>query len=145
RPDPSLELLADHSRAPAHAALDDGTAAGTVHRGPGILLRDVKAVDVVEPAVPRLRHHRQRPFVASHASPTDHPFDHGIAYDADRMGIRDHHRAPQEPRLLHPGRPGHLAVTVHREPAGEHGVVGVLAGRGDLRAACPDGALSHDE
>src|SRR5207244_13105901 len=60
RADPSLELVADHSRAPAHAALDDGTAAGTVHRGPGILLRDVKAVDVVEPAVPRLRHHRQR-------------------------------------------------------------------------------------
>src|SRR5207249_10662551 len=85
RADPSLELVAHHSRAPAHAALDDGTAAGTVHRGPGILLRDVKAVDVVELAVPRLRHHRQRPYVAVHASPTDHPFDHRIAHDADRM------------------------------------------------------------
>src|SRR5690242_2542595 len=54
RPDPSLELVADHSRAPAYTALDDGTAAGTVHRGPGILFGDVKTVDVVEPAVPRL-------------------------------------------------------------------------------------------
>src|SRR5207244_8694633 len=77
RPDPALELVVDHSGAAADTALYDAAAASTVHRGPGVLFRDVKPVDVVEHAVPRLRYHRQRPFVRSeeHTSELQSP-DH---------------------------------------------------------------------
>src|SRR2546427_12906139 len=61
------------------------------------------------------------------------------------MLIRDIHRTPEYPGLPPPGGAGHLAVAVHREPAGEHGVVGVLAAREDRGDARPDRTLPHNE
>ena len=40
-----------------------------------------------------------------------------VAHHADAVGVGDHHRPFEEARLLDPGRAGHLAVAVQREPA----------------------------
>src|SRR2546425_8224301 len=88
-----------------------------------------------EPAATHYAHHRHRPVIHAHAPPQYDPLDHGVAHDAHRMRVRDDHGTPQKPRLLHPGRPGHLTIAVHREPAGEHGLVGAPAAGEDRRDA----------
>ncbi len=95
---------------------------------------DVKAVGVVEKTVPGLGDHRQRPPVAGGVGVSlgHSPRDHRVAGDADAVGVGDHHWTLEEPRLVDPGRAGHLAVAVEREPAREHRVgQGALAARED--------------
>ena len=61
RADAALEAVADHAGAAADVALGDGPARGVRKGRVEVLGADVLAVDVVEPAVPGLAHHRQRP------------------------------------------------------------------------------------
>jgi hypothetical protein len=61
RPDPALELVADHPRPAADVALDDRPARRRRHRLVDVIHRHVEAVDVVEQPVPRLAGDRQRP------------------------------------------------------------------------------------
>src|SRR5207247_8239595 len=56
--DAALESVADHARPAAHASLRHGPAARAVQGGPSVRLGDMKAVDVVEAAIPRLRDDR---------------------------------------------------------------------------------------
>ncbi len=105
-----------------------------------MLRLDVKAVDVVQPAIPGLRHHRQRPRVSLGigAAVSEAPPDHGIAHHAHAVGVGDHHRPLEIAGLLDPGGAGHLAVAVLREPAGEYRICQRIAAArqhgGDPRA-----------
>ena len=57
--------MADHAGAAADVAFGDRARLRAVERGVDVLRAHVKAVDVVELAVPGLGHHRQRPPVAA--------------------------------------------------------------------------------
>ncbi len=88
----------------------------------------MKAVDIVQPAVPGLAHHRQRPPVLGVDIETiERPADHRIAHHADAVGIGDHHRAVHQPGFLDPGGAAHLAVAVLAEPAGKHRIRRIVA------------------
>ena len=58
---PPLNSLADHSGATADAALVHRPGVRAVERGEDVSGFDVEAVDVVEPAIPGLGDHRERP------------------------------------------------------------------------------------
>src|SRR5437773_11723134 len=88
RADTALEAVADHSGPAPDTALDDGPAARAAHRGPGVLLGDVEAADVVQPAVPRLGDYRERPVVLAHAALAYRPCDHRVANDPARVPRR---------------------------------------------------------
>ena len=141
--DPAFELIADHARPATDVPLGYRTSARAVERGKGVLLRNVKPVDVVECAIVRLGHDGERPVERNTLA--DQPLDDGVAYDADAMRVRDHHRSREKPRLFEPRGARHFAVAIEREPAAEHGVAVGGAAReegGDARA---DRALTHDE
>src|SRR5262249_52868308 len=61
RADAALEAITDHAGAAANIAFADGTALCRIERVKDVLRLDVKAVDIVEIAVPGLSDHRQRP------------------------------------------------------------------------------------
>jgi hypothetical protein len=125
--DAALEAVADHPRAAAHVPLAHRPARGRVERGDGVLRPHVEAVDVVQRPVVRLRDHRQPPRLepgAAHLPP-----EHRVPHDAHAVRVRDRDRPLEDARLLQPGRPGHLAVAVEREPGAEHGVRAPLPAR----------------
>ena len=64
RPDPALELVADHPRPATDVALGDGSAGRRGQRRAQVLAAHVEAVDVVEQPVVRLADDRQRPVLA---------------------------------------------------------------------------------
>jgi hypothetical protein len=98
----------------------------------------VEPVDVVEGAVPGLGDDRQRPGL-ERLLVFDRPGDCRVADDTDAVGIGDEDGAFHEAPFLDPGGPGHLAVAILREPAGEDRVVRFLAARQDRRHPGPDG------
>ena len=53
----ALEFVADHSRSAAHVALGDRPGPGVVQGLPDVTFLDVKAIAVIEIAVPGLRNH----------------------------------------------------------------------------------------
>src|SRR5205823_4416985 len=117
--DSTLELVADHACAPADVALRHRPTPSRVQRAKGVLRMHMESIGVVQPAIPSLRYHGQRPPVLGlfrlavfHA-----PCDDGIAHYPHAMGVGDHHRAFQEARLLYPGGAGHFSIAVFREPA----------------------------
>ena len=69
-----------------------------VERREHVLRLHVKAVDVVEIAVPGFGHDRQRPPVAGRIgfALSDAPLDCGVAHHADAVGVGDQHRAFEE-------------------------------------------------
>ena len=85
----------------------------------------VKAVDVVQPAIPCLGDHRQAPPIAGLVSRAvrESPGDDRIARDADAVRVCDNDRSFEKPALLHPGRAGHLAISVQAEVAGVNRIV----------------------
>jgi hypothetical protein len=138
--DAALELVADHAGAAADVALRDRAARGSVERRIHVCGLDVKAVDVVEMAVPGLGDDRQRPPVAGRVGGAlaHAPGDHGVAHHADAVRVGQEHRPLQLPRLLDPGGAGHLAVAVQCEPSAEYRRAQAIAAarqdRGDARA-----------
>src|ERR1700722_9103069 len=77
----------------------------------------MKAVDVVQIAVPCFGDDRQRPILLQ-SLVLYAPGDDGVTHHADAMGVGDGDWALQESRLLDPRRPRHLAVAVLRKPSG---------------------------
>ena len=70
RPDPALELVADHAGPAADVALGDGAAAGRRQRSRDVLRAHVAAGDVVEPAVIGLARDRQAPVEGARVAAT---------------------------------------------------------------------------
>ncbi len=54
-----VSVLATHAGAATDVAFRDRTAGGLIERSPGVFGADVKAIDVVQVAVPGLRDHGQ--------------------------------------------------------------------------------------
>src|SRR6516162_3695659 len=147
RPDPALELVANHAGAAAHIALLHWTGMSRVESMPRVFRLHVKSVDVVEVSVPRLGDDRQRPPVALHIrrSSLYLPGDDRVAHDSDAMSIRDHHWTIQKSRVVHPCRPGHFTIAVECEPGGKYRVVTVLSARMDRRDAGAHRSFSYLE
>src|SRR6266849_4580015 len=96
---------------------------------------NVKSVDIVQPAIESLRDNWQREKTGAVGigfgcqAGLHLPSDDSIAHHADTMSIGDHDRPVDKSRLLDPGGPGHLAVTVLREPAREDCIVVAFTAR----------------
>ena len=105
-PPPTLPSATGPARAESSAAID-------------VLRPDMKTVDVVEVAVLCLGHDRQRPPVATRIrlALAHAPGDDGVTYDTDAVRVREHDGSLQSAAFVDPGRAGHLAIAVQREPA----------------------------
>src|SRR4051812_27962083 len=84
-----------------------------------MLLLDVEAIDVVQVAVPRLRHYGEAA-VEHVRKPGPAPFDHGIAHRPHTVRIGDGDRIWHHPVVLYPRRAGHFSVAIEAEPAGKN-------------------------
>ncbi len=146
RPDPALELVADHSGPAAHPTLDDRPGGGRPERCQGIVGRDVEAVDVVQPAVPGLADDRQRPRDGARGPALDLRPDERVADDPDAVGVRQADRSAEQAGLTDPLEAGQLAVPVEPMRSGEHGLDPcVTVVRDDHGDPGPDGTQPPDE
>src|SRR6267378_8517552 len=146
--DASFEAAADHAGATADIAFVDATRLRGFDGVESVLGFDVEAVDVVQPTIPGFSDDRQRPPVTAGVRLTvgNAPLNHGVANDADAVGIGDHHGALEKAGFLDPGGAGHLAVAILREPAGEDGIHhGIFTSRKYGGDASADGAFADDE
>src|SRR6476620_4641055 len=84
-----------------------------------MLLLDVKAIDVVQVAVPRLRHYGQAA-VENVREPGPAPLDHRIAHRSHAVRIGDGDRIRHNAVILYPRRASHFSVSVEAEPAGKN-------------------------
>ena len=116
--DAALELVADHARAAADIALGHRAALRTVQRAIDVLCAHVKAVDVVQFAVPGLGDDRRRPPVTGRVGRTsaNPPGDHRVVHDADAVRVGEHDRPVDLAHFVQVGRARHFAVAVQREP-----------------------------
>jgi hypothetical protein len=75
-----------------------------IERVPDILSLNVKAIDIVEPAVPSLGYDRQAPPVAGRigCAVFDAPGNHCIARYSNTVRVCDHDRSFEETALLDP-------------------------------------------
>src|SRR4029077_21226391 len=98
----------------ANAALLDRPTLRSLNRVGDVFRFNVKAIDVLQPAVPRLGHQGATPGETSRvrAAVSETPGNHGVARDSDAVGVGQHDRAFQKSALLHPGSAGHLAVAI---------------------------------
>ncbi len=121
----AFEFITDHSGSAADTAFGDRASFCTVERARDILWFQVEAIDVVQPAVPRLRHDRQAPPVTSlvRRPMRQAPGDDRVARHADTVGVRNYDRPFEESAFLHPGRAGHFAIAVQAESAGVNRIV----------------------
>ena len=108
----------------------------------------METIDIVEPAVPGLGHHRQAPPITGLIGRTvlDAPGNRGIARHADTVRIRNHHRALQESALCHPMRASHFAVAIQAEEIGVDRIVErFMTARDDRGHTSPHRALAGRE
>jgi len=146
RPDPALELVADHPGPAADAALRDRPVHRRGQRLVHVIGRDVEAVDIIEEAVPRLADDRERPIGRAERQSPNRVTDDPVADHADRMGVRDPDRPGQEARLPDPLEAGQLAVAVQRVAAGKDRLgEDVAIVRDDHRHAGSHGSLADHE
>ena len=139
----ALEAVAGHSSTSPPIALGNGSGRCGIHRGESVFGRDVLPVDVVK-AIVGLGHDGHHEIVVEMAL-ADHPFDHRIAHNADRVRVSDHDGALNKTGFLNPRRAGHFAIAVQREPGAKDGVEVGPAARKDGCDAGPDGTFTHDE
>jgi hypothetical protein len=145
RPDPALELVADHPRPAAHGSLRDRAARRPVERRIEVLGADVEAIDVVQDAVVGLADDRQGPELVVHRVGAHRVDQQRIVNDPDRMRVRDRDRARQEAGFADPLEAGQLAVAVEAVAAGEDGLdEGVAVVRDDHGHARPDRPFADD-
>ncbi len=148
RADTALEPIADHAGAPADRAFFNEPAMRGFNGVKGMLGFHVKAVDVVQPAVPRFRDHRQGPpiVLGINVLVVHEPLNHGIVHDPHAVRVRNHHGPHQKTGFFHPGRAGHFAIAILREPTGEdsalHSISSLRQDSGDTSAYR---SLTHHE
>src|SRR5207247_5792529 len=125
---------ADHSGAAADAPLRDRAALRAVERVRDVVRRDVKAVNVVQPAIPSLSDDRQAPPIAGLISRAvlQPPGDDRVPRDTYAMCVCNNNRSFKKAAFLYPCRAGHLAISVKAK------VTGVNRGVGRRIAARPD-------
>src|SRR5258708_31955832 len=123
--DAAFEFVADHSHTAADVAFLNWTGSCGINGMESVFGLDVKAVDVVEPAIPCFRDDGQRPPITGGIglAVRDTPLNDSVANDADAVRVGDHYRTFEEARLFDPGRAGHFTIAVERPPAGENGIV----------------------
>src|SRR5215510_9649168 len=74
------------------------------------------------------------------------PTYYRVAHEADAVSIGDRDGTFEEAGFFHPGGTGHLAVSIEREPSGEHGIVRrLLSSRENRGHPGPDGTDSDLE
>ena len=144
RSNAALESKANHSGAAADVAFRHASGRRAIHGLEHMRGLYVKSVDVVQKAVPRFRNNWERPEIIAGAvgGPAfvfHLPGDGSIAHHAHAVSVGDEDGACQEPGFFEPGGPGHLTVTVLREPAAERRIVRLLAARPDHSNAGADG------
>ena len=85
-----------------------------IERMSDVLRLNVKAIDIVQPAVPGFGHDRQTPPVAGFISGPvfDPPRDDRVARDADAVRVSDDDRSFKKTALFDPGYAGHFAVAI---------------------------------
>src|ERR1700756_4654074 len=97
-----------------------------LHRGDGVVGLYVEAVDIVQFAIPRFGHHRERPpvFKRNRGSVLYLPVDNGVAYYAHAVRVGDHHGAIEKTGFLDPRGASYLAIAIFREPSSKYGIHG---------------------
>ena len=110
-PDAGLEAEGLHPGPATHVPFGHRPASGRFERCEQMLGPDVLAVDVVEVAVPGLRHDRQGPD-ANLAPACDAGGHQRVAHHPDAVRVGEADRGRQHPRFADPFEPGHLAVAV---------------------------------
>src|ERR1700741_1052456 len=129
---PSLEPVANHAGAATNRAFFYRPATSGFDGVKGGLRLYVKPIDVVQPAVPRLRDDRQRPpiVVRPDFAVRDCPLDNRVAHDADAVCVGDHHGSDQKTGFFDPGGSSHFSLSMERPPACEQaGVAHILSAR----------------
>ena len=97
---------------------------------------NVKAVGVIQPAIPCLGNNWKGPPIAARigSSVRNAPLDNRVADHADAVRIGDHDGAFEETGFLDPSRASHFPISVERPPASENGVVHRLFAAGEYRS-----------
>ena len=113
---------------------------------PNIFRLNVKAIDVIEPAVPSLGNNRQAPPVAGAigCAVLNAPRDHRIARYADAVRVCDDNRSFEETTLFDPCGAGHLAISVQAKKSRVNRIVKrSVTARQDRRNAGTHRAFAH--
>src|SRR6266498_3285574 len=97
---------------------------------------DKESVNVVEPTIGGFCDQWTGPALKDPAV-LHLPPDDRIADNANAMSICNSNWTFQEAAFLHPGRAGHFAVAVEREPGGKDGIMVLLSTRVDNGHSCP--------
>src|ERR1700694_681306 len=89
----------------------------------------MESVDVVKIAIPSFRDYRKGPPVTLHIGRAvlDLPRDDSVADHAHAVRVGDHDGTVEKSGVVDPGRAGHFAVAVEREPGRENSVVAGLS------------------
>src|SRR4051794_32093346 len=106
----------------------------------------VKAIDVIEPAVPSFGDHRQTPPVPGgvRRAVFDSPGNDSVTRDTDAMRVRDHDWSFQKAAFVYPRCAGHLAVAIQAEIARVNRVVDrITSTRNDCGNARAHRALAN--
>src|SRR5438128_4105219 len=135
----SFESVANHPCAAANRAFLHCSGLRGIDGAECVLGLDVKAVNIVEPAIPSLCLYGERPPIVTGTNflVLDNPLNHGVADNADAVRVRDHHGADQKTGFFDPRGSGHFAVPVQGPPPGHHRIVEISSARknrGDSRA-----------
>ena len=110
----AFELVTDHACPTADAPFFDRAAKRGIESVKDVLRLYMKAVYIIEPAVPSLGHNRQTPrkSLCISASVRIPPRDYGIARHADAVRVCYHDRSFEKSAFFDPGRAGHLAISI---------------------------------
>src|SRR4029453_6971962 len=114
RPISAFEFVTDHSGPAADAPLLHRAAMRVIKTVPNIFGLNMKAVDVVEPAVPRLSNNGQTPPVASLicCAVFDTPGNHRVTRYPNAVCVCDDDRPFEKSALVNPRYAGHFTVTI---------------------------------
>ena len=121
----AFELVTDHSCSAADAPLLHRAAMRGIESVPDILRLNMKAIDVVKPAVPCLGDNRQTPPVAGliGRAVLNPPCNDRVARHSNAMRVCDNDRSFEKSALLNPGRASHFAVAIQAEKSGVNRIV----------------------
>src|SRR5207302_5212924 len=119
---PAFEFVANHPRAAADTPLLNRAAMCGLDRVSNVFGFDVKPVHIIEPAVPCLGYDGQTPgeSLSVWTAMRETPGNHGVACDANAVGISQNDWAFQKSTFFHPRSTSHLAIAIERKVSGKH-------------------------